>query len=325
MNIESEIKKLHDKINRGLMEIFEGRPPESLYGPVGHLLKAGGKRIRPLLVIFSCKAAGGPEEACFNAALAIELLHTFTLVHDDIMDDDDSRRGMPSVHKKWDIPTAILAGDGLVTLAYQTLLKTDHPRLVEAVKVFTDGLLLLCEGQAMDKDLENRECPELEEYMDMIGKKTGKLIEVCCDIGAILGDAAENERRDLKKFGSYTGRAFQIQDDMLDILSRESVFGKPIASDIIQKKNTFLTIHLWQNGDNDTIGRFRSLWGKEILSIEEIEVIRECFDNAGSFDAAREIVKSDLENAMGIADSLTSSGDTSFLKYLVKLLKNRSC
>ncbi len=324
MNIEVKIKELRGRIDRELLELFRDRSPQSLYEPVTHLLKAGGKRIRPLLVVFSCEAAAGSEPTCFNAALAIELLHTFTLVHDDIMDDDDSRRGMPSVHKKWDVPTAILAGDGLVTLAYQTLLKTDHPGVVEAVKVFTDGLLVLCEGQALDKDLENKEHPELDEYMDMISKKTGRLIEVCCDIGAILGDAAEDDRRKLKDFGSHVGRAFQIQDDMLDILSKENVFGKPIGSDIIQKKNTFLTVHLWRNGDNDTIGRFRSLWGKEYLSAEEIEIIRKCFERAGSFDAARKIVNRDLENALQIVDSLKSKGDKTYLKYLVELLKDRS-
>jgi len=324
MNIEERVSVLRNRINKGLTELFEEKSPESLYAPMKHLLDAGGKRLRPLLVIFTCEAAGGTVEKCFNASLAIELMHTFTLVHDDIMDNDDTRRGTPSVHKKWDIPTAILAGDGLVTLAYQVLLNTESSRINEVLKSFTNGLLILCEGQALDKDLENREKPSLDSYMEMISKKTGKLIEVCCDIGAILGGADNNDRVLLKEFGSRIGRAFQIQDDVLDIFSGEKITGKPVASDIIQKKNTYLTVHLWNSGNKKIIKRFASFWGRQQLSQSDIDEIRRFFRETGSLESAKEIINNDLDYAVKIIQSLKCSVDKTSLKYIVDILKDRS-
>jgi len=227
----SEMKK---KIDSEIQELLSDREPFSLYEPMRYILKGGGKRIRPLFVILACQSVGGDISDSLHAAVAVELLHTFTLVHDDIMDHDDLRRGKQTVHKKWDEPTAILAGDGLVTLAYHKLLQTKHPEIQKILQIFTEGLLILCEGQAMDKDFESQETVALSKYIDMIDKKTARLISVSCEIGAILGNAGPTHQEILRKFGASLGRAFQIQDDLLDILYEESVTGKPLGSDVIE-------------------------------------------------------------------------------------------
>jgi len=324
MDIEKRINRLQKEINTNLQQIFEGTAPKSLYEPMEHLLKAGGKRIRPLLVLFACEAAGGHVNDCFHAACGLELLHTFTLVHDDIMDDDDTRRGTPSVHTLWDVPTAILAGDGLVTLAFKELLKTRHPRIGTLMESVTEGLLVLCEGQALDKDMENSSTAGLDQYLDMIAKKTGRLIEVCCDAGALLGGASEGDRQKLVHFGRCIGRAFQIQDDLLDLYTDEAVSGKPVASDVIQKKNTYLTVHLWTNGHERTKETFRSFWGKPELSRDDIETVRECFTRAGSTESARNMVAQDLDSALKSIESLDSKGDVSYLTHIVRLIADRT-
>jgi geranylgeranyl diphosphate synthase type II len=218
MNFPHYIQTLRSRIDKELQLLFQDKEPLSLYRPMQYVMDSGGKRIRPLLLLLCGEAVGGSVESCLQASLAVELLHTFTLVHDDIMDHDDLRRGRETVHKKWDESTAILAGDGLVTMAYKTLLKTKHDRLQDVLNLFTDGLLVLCEGQALDKEYETVSKISLEDYNRMIYKKTAKLIEVSCEMGVVLGNGSSAERDILRQFGINLGLAFQIQDDLLDII-----------------------------------------------------------------------------------------------------------
>jgi geranylgeranyl diphosphate synthase, type II len=285
-----DLDALRAKIEERLQAVLAEQPPVSLYAPMAHLVKAGGKRIRPLLAILSCRAVGGKTSACLDAAAALELLHTFTLVHDDIMDRDDLRRGRPTVHAKWDEATAILAGDGLVTLAYQTMLKTRHPGLTDILNIFTDGLLTLCKGQALDKAFERRKSVPLSGYMDMIRKKTSALIEVSCEIGAVLGNASPGERRALKQFARRLGLAFQVQDDWLDVVAEQNVLGKPTASDVMEKKKTYLTIHFLENASPAQKKFFAKLYGKCPLNKTEITRIRNLFNETKTLDSARAVV-----------------------------------
>ncbi len=323
MDFSKQIEELTSVVNQEIRKLFLDKKPLSLYQPMFHLLSAGGKRIRPLLVILSCQAVGGKLENCLNAAVAVELLHTFTLVHDDIMDHDAIRRSKPTVHEKWDEATAILAGDGLVTLAYQVLLKTRHPDLQEVLKSFTDGLLVLCEGQALDKEFETREDVSLEAYEEMIEKKTARLIEVSCEMGTILGNASVEEKKNIGLFASSLGKAFQIQDDLLDIMSEEKVSGKPFGSDLIEKKKTYLTIHFINSANPTDKEKFQRLWKKDLLKREDVLQIRELFNKAGTIESARKIIKELILRATKALDFLQPGEAKDNLRKLALKIRDR--
>ncbi len=323
MDFSQQIEKLTNIINEEIRKLFLDKRPISLYQPMFHLLNAGGKRIRPLLVILSCQAVGGKLEDSLDAAVAVEILHTFTLVHDDIMDHDDIRRNRATVHKKWDEATAILAGDGLVTLAYQVLLKTKHTDLQRVLKCFTDGLLVLCEGQALDKEFENRGDVSLEAYEEMIEKKTARLIEVSCEMGAILGNGNEEERKNLRLFANSLGKAFQIQDDLLDIMSEEKISGKPLGSDLIEKKKTYLTIHFLNNAGPAEKEKFQELWKKDSIGREDVLPIRKLFDKAGTIRSARTTVEELITTALYALNSLKRGEAREYLEKLTFKIKDR--
>ncbi len=277
---------------------FSGRSPRELYEPMAYLLEAGGKRIRPLLLALSCEAVGGSLASCLDAAVAVELLHTFTLVHDDIMDRDGLRRGRPTVHVKWDEPTAILAGDGLVTAAYESLIRASHPNAAVVIRRFTDSLTGLCEGQALDKLFESRPSVTPAEYLDMIEKKTGRLIEASCGIGALLGGGSDEETACLERFGAGLGRAFQIQDDLLDVAADGGLLGKPLCSDILAGKKTFLTVHFASCAGPVMKKRLESFRGKENWTETDTTDVRGLLASAGSFDAARKAAAESTDQAL---------------------------
>jgi geranylgeranyl diphosphate synthase type II len=323
MDYTKRMDALRSQIDRDLQTLCRDKEPSSLYEPMQYLFDSGGKRIRPLLLILSCEAVGGAVRDCLDAALAVELLHTFTLVHDDMMDHDDLRRGHETVHRKWDEATAILTGDGLVTLAYQTLLKTTHLQIQEILKSFTDGLLVLCEGQAMDKEFEDRSGISLDDYNRMIYQKTGKLIEVSCEIGAILGDASAKEKTALKEFGKNLGLAFQIQDDMLDILSHESVLGKPIGSDLVENKKTYLTVHFYTNGSASQIDRFNACIHKKVLEPEDIQVIRDIYEETGTLESSRQCIQNLISEALRHLEGIKPNESGEHLKQFSLQLRDR--
>ncbi len=231
--------EIEEKINSSISK----KSPSGLYQPIKYILKSGGKKIRPILTLFVCEALGGNYKEALYAASAIEMLHTFTLVHDDIMDNADTRRGLETIHKKWDRDTAILVGDQLVGISYQCLLKTRETYLKEILDCFTNGIIEVCEGQALDKEFETKNNITTDEYLLMIEKKTAKLLEVSAEIGFIISNSRNVRiRRAIKNFALNLGLAFQLQDDMLDIIGDEKKFGKVIGGDIRQGKKTFLFI-----------------------------------------------------------------------------------
>ena len=323
MNIETQIELLKQRIDEELDLQFQGKEPRILYEPMAYVFKAGGKRIRPLLLILACQSVGGHIEDCIDAALAVEILHTFTLVHDDIMDHDDVRRGRPTVHKKWDESTAILVGDGLVTAAYQVLLKTEHPNLRRILEIFTDGLLVLCEGQALDKMFEIQDNIEIDDYENMINKKTTKLIKVACEIGAILGNGTHEERLALKNYASCLGKAFQIQDDLMDIFSEEEVSGKPMGSDLIEKKKTFPTIYFLNHSSSVAKKTFQSLWEKKDFRKKEILQIRELFIQEGVCESTQQMIKRLIAQALECLSKLKERDSRESLKKLTLMIQDR--
>jgi geranylgeranyl pyrophosphate synthase len=244
MNINSHLDFFRERIDQAIKSI----PPEDknplFYEPIRYVNALTGKKIRPLLTIISGLAAGGILENLIYPAAAVELLHNFTLVHDDIMDEDDLRRGKPTVHVKWDLGTAILAGDGLLGLAYRKLLETPKVQDLRMVKLFTDAMLEICEGQALDKSFENIRQVSEEDYLIMIKKKTATLICLSCQLGGITAAAEENIIRALADFGLNLGLGFQIQDDLLDILADERKLGKRVGSDLAMHKKTIVNVRL---------------------------------------------------------------------------------
>ena len=235
---EKERKKVEIRLKNSLAN----RKPYSLYKPAAYIIEEGGKRLRPLLVLLAAKAVGGKFTGAYNASVAVELLHNFTLVHDDIMDNAGKRRGKPTVHVKYDTNTAILAGDSLLSVAYEFLLKDCNGNTKEIVAAFTKGLVEVCEGQSLDKDFETQKKVSLDEYIIMIEKKTAAMAEMCCKIGAILGKGTTKEINALAKFGKNIGIAFQIHDDLLDITGNENDFGKFVGGDLVEGKKTYLFI-----------------------------------------------------------------------------------
>jgi geranylgeranyl diphosphate synthase type II len=216
-------------------------PPE-LYEPVKYILSLGGKRIRPALVLLSCDMFSGGVESALIPALAIEIFHNFTLLHDDIMDRSDRRRGNPTVHIKYGENVAILSGDVMSILASRLINQSPGVVLHTVHDIFTRTAMQVCEGQQIDMNFEDRLTVTEEEYLNMIGLKTAVLIAASLKIGAILGGASEKDAEDLYEFGRNLGLAFQLQDDLLDTYGDPEVIGKKLGTDIVDNKKTYLVI-----------------------------------------------------------------------------------
>lgn len=219
-----------------------------LYEPIVYSLENGGKRLRPILLLMACEAFGGNPEDARRAALGIEMYHNFTLLHDDVMDRSDLRRGKPTVFKKWGTDTAILSGDAMLTLAGDYMSEVPDSCLRTVLKEFNEMAVGVYEGQQLDMEFEQCDDVTLERYLEMIRLKTSVLLGAACSIGARIGGATDEEARAMYRFGESLGVAFQIQDDYLDVYGDSATFGKPVGGDILNNKKTFLTIKVKELG-----------------------------------------------------------------------------
>ena len=237
-----DLKILKDELNHNLLTVYKNGP-KSLVEPINYVLSGEGKRLRPILTFISANACGGNHRDAFPAAISVEILHNFTLIHDDIMDNDNTRQGKKTVHEKWDSGTAILAGDAMLSLAMINLqkCKKNNSRIN---KIFVDGLLAVCEGQAIDKSFETKSTVSIEEYIKMIDYKTGHLIGMSAEIGALSVSNNNIFCKSFRKYGRLLGRAFQIQDDLLELYSDAATMGKSLDSDFILRKKTYPMIRL---------------------------------------------------------------------------------
>ena len=282
--------------------------PSSLYDPVRFAVEGGGKRLRPIIVLAACEAAGGNPEDAIDAAVAVELLHTFTLVHDDIMDKDTLRRGRETIHKKWDSSSAILAGDAIFVLAYQSLMRTMDDKIKEIVNVFNDGILGVCEGQALDIELEQKDEVSNAEYMEMIEKKTGMMIAMAASIGAIIGNAKPEDVKKFKSFGLELGKAFQLQDDYLEITSTKTKMGKSLGSDLAKGKKTFLLINALKLANQEQNEELSAILDKEDISRSDLVRVGEIFQECGVFDLTRKKIEKCLGTALLSLDFISPDG-----------------
>ncbi len=238
---------LRAQINQRLQAIVLPEQPSSLYQPLRYSLKAPGKRLRPILTILVGETLGAALDDLWNPALSIEVLHTFTLVHDDIMDHATQRRGRPTIHVKWDTNTALLAGDALLALAYEILLSSPSQLLARLGRELAQTMRDICAGQALDVDFEKQAQVTTTQYLDMIARKTGQLLGLACHFGALLAGVPKTTADTLRDFGIKLGQAFQVQDDLLEITAETEQMGKSLISDISSGKKTYPVILVLQS------------------------------------------------------------------------------
>jgi geranylgeranyl diphosphate synthase type II len=311
-------------VEKRLSGLVEKRAPRSLYGPLTYVLAGGGKRIRPVLLMLSCEAVGSNARNALSAGAAIEILHNFTLVHDDIMDHAASRRGRKTVHTKWDANVAILVGDELLALAYRVLLQTKSPNIQEIVKTFTDGVVEVCEGQAYDKEFETRSRVSVNEYLLMIEKKTAKMVSVAAEIGALIGNGPQQEILALRRYGHHVGLAFQIQDDLLDIMANEAELGKKIGGDLVEGKKTFLLLEALRSARGRDRQLLKELVANKGCSPRRISEYRRIYINTGAVAAARCHIEREIGLAKQELRRLPSTRAKAVLEWFAEMLLHRT-
>ena len=295
---------------------------------VMHPIDAGGKRIRPCLTLLACEAVGGDSQRILSAAASVELLHTFTLVHDDIMDHDLQRRGRPTVHALWGDEMGILVGDTLYSSAFRALVDVRRngipPKLVlDAVEVLVRANGELQEGQMMDMFFAERKSVRQEEYMIMIRKKTGSLIEACVEIGGILGGGSPNELACLHVFGANSGVAFQIRDDVLDLTGDNKRLGKPIGSDIRSGKRTLMIVHAMEHADRRERKRLLDILGMQKATNKLVREAIEILKGSGSIAYAEKRVSNLMDAARTSLEKLPKSSARQSMRAIADYLVER--
>lgn len=268
-----------------------------LLEPVDYILSLGGKRIRPAIVLWLNDLYGGDINEGLKAALAIEMFHNFSLVHDDIMDEAPLRRGKKTVHSKWNNNTAILSGDAMLVLVYQILTELDKGKLKEALELFNLSALNVCEGQQLDMDFESQNAISLDEYIGMIGLKTGDLLGASFALGALLADAKKEDIENVYQFGKLTGIAFQLQDDILDLYGDQAKVGKQIGGDIIANKKTCLWISAFEKANKNQLHELENM-ATEADPKSKVEKAKKLFDELGVKEEANAIKSRFQEDAL---------------------------
>lgn len=273
------IAELQQIFIRNLEQLeFDGAPPE-LYRPISYILDLGGKRMRPVLLLMGCELFGGKPEDALEAALAIEVFHNFTLVHDDIMDKAPIRRGSPTIHQKWNDNIAILSGDTMFALAYKYLQSLKPEHLKPALDVFTQTAIQVCEGQQFDMNFEDRKDVSLDQYLEMIRLKTAVLLGASLMIGAIIGGAGQKEQEKIYLFGVNLGLAFQLKDDLLDLYSDEKEFGKQTGGDVLAGKKTYLYLKAMEEAGAQSMKELREVYLEpEADPKQKVRKVKEIFD-----------------------------------------------
>lgn len=316
-------EKERKKINAILHGTVKNRKPSSLYIPAAYIINSEGKRIRPFLVLLSAGAVGGNFSQAYNAAVAVELLHDFTLVHDDIMDNAEKRRGKLTLHKKYNKNTAILVGDSLLSVAYEYLLKDCNGYSKSIISSFTSGLIEVCEGQILDTDYEARKYVSLSEYLLMIKKKTASMVKMCCEIGATLGGGTEKEIKGIANYGLNIGIAFQVQDDLLDIIADENKFGKRIGSDLIEGKKTYLFIKALEKARGEDRKFLSKVVDNKGIGINQVKKYKELYERLGVIADARKTINYYTKKALNSLNVIKKISDKEILVWLADELLKR--
>ncbi|MFO7828503.1 MAG: polyprenyl synthetase family protein [Bacteroidales bacterium] len=302
------------------------KEPQALYEPINYTLESGGKRIRPALVLLACNLFSDDIQKAIKPAIGLEIFHNFTLLHDDIMDQADIRRGIPAVHKKWDENTAILSGDAMLIKAYDYFFDIESPNFRKILKVFNQTALEVCEGQQYDMEFENRDDVTENEYLRMIELKTSVLLAAGLKIGALIGNADESDADLLYHYGRNIGLAFQLQDDLLDVYGDEKVFGKQIGGDIVSNKKTFLLIKTKQLAEKDELESLQ-YWLKyqSAERDEKISAVTAIYDKLKIKEITKEKILELTQKALDLLDQVSVENNNKIeLKKLAGKLINRN-
>lgn len=299
MDVKQELKKRADFFNQQLEKYLKNGKPDALYDAARYLPLAGGKRLRPCLAMISCEIVNGDITRVIPLSVSLELIHNFTLVHDDIMDKSKLRRNIPAVHIKFGEPTAIIAGDLLFTKAFEAMHHTQGDLSVFKNVEFglIDCIREICEGQELDIEFEKRQIVSEDEYIEMILKKTAVFFMYAAESGAILGGGARDQSQALNEYGKNLGLAFQIHDDYLDISSSEETLGKDIGNDIRNGKKTLIAVHSLHNAQGEDKKNLNNVFGNKNATEPQIKQVFQLFKKTGSIEYAKKTAINYCEKA----------------------------
>nr|WP_148261576.1 polyprenyl synthetase family protein [Allomuricauda ruestringensis] len=300
--------------------------PKNLYEPVQYILGLGGKRMRPVLTLMTAEAFGGKAEDALDAALAVEMFHNFSLVHDDIMDDAPLRRGKTTVHEKWDVNTGILSGDAMLILSYQFFENYPAEIYFELTKLFSKTALEVCEGQQYDVDFETRDDVTIPEYLKMIEYKTSVLVAAAMKMGAIVAQASQKDADAIYEFGRNLGIAFQLQDDYLDAFGDPKTFGKQVGGDIMENKKTYLYLKSLEKASKDDQDGLLHLYSiKPDDSTAKVEAVKTIFKESGAVDETKKAIQDFTQKAFdALAKTDLPEKNKALLKQFGKSLMERT-
>ena len=300
--------------------------PKNLYEPVKYILGLGGKRMRPILTLMTAEAFGGKVEYAMDAALAVEMFHNFSLVHDDIMDDAPLRRGKTTVHEKWDVNTGILSGDAMLILSYQFFESYPAETYVELTKLFSKTALEVCEGQQYDVDFETRDDVTIPEYLKMIEFKTSVLVAAAMKMGAIVANASKKDADAIYEFGRNLGIAFQLQDDYLDAFGDPETFGKQVGGDIMENKKTYLYLKSLEKASKDDQEGLLHLYSiKPDDSADKVAAVKTIFKEGGAVVETKKAIKSFTQKAFdALSETELPEKNKALLKQFGESLMERT-
>ena len=287
-----------------LTSFNKSRNPRNLYDPVKYILEIGGKRLRPILTLMITDCFGGDTTKALDAALAIEVFHNFSLVHDDIMDNAPLRRNKKTVHEKWDINTGILSGDAMLIMAYKLFESYDADKFQRLTTLFSKTALEVCEGQQYDIDFESRFDVTIDEYIKMIEYKTAVLVASAMQMGAIIAETSIDNQKKCFEFGKNLGIAFQLQDDYLDAYGDPKSFGKQVGGDIIENKKTYLYLKAMHQGSDQDKLILKELYKSKLVVEDKISKVLEIFERSGAAQSTKDAIQYYTENAFLILESI---------------------
>ena len=303
-----QAEEILEKVNQAIADLHYDRKPASLYEPVKYVLSCGGKRIRPVLMLLCYNMYKENPTDIMMQALGVETYHNFTLLHDDLMDNADVRRSHETVHKRWNANTAILSGDTMYMLAFQLMQQCDNIHLVEVMRLFTETAIEIGEGQQFDMEFETRNDVTEDEYIEMIRLKTSVLLACALKIGAVMGDASQEDADLLYRFGEQIGLAFQLQDDLLDVYGDPEVFGKAIGGDITSNKKTYMLINaLNLANDAQRAELIRWIEAKEFDRQEKVAAVTRLYDEIGIRQLCEEKIRVCFEKGMQLFEQVSVS------------------
>ena len=310
-------------IQNAIAQLDWKREPYGLYEPIEYILNLGGKRIRPMLAVLASQIFNGNKEDVIPAALALEVFHNFTLLHDDVMDKADMRRGHPTVHTKWNENTAILSGDQMMIEAYKQLALLPDDKLPQVLRWFNEMATAICEGQQYDIDFESSTTVAISDYLMMIEKKTALLLAYSLRIGAYIAGASEQEQEALFQYGRHIGIAFQIQDDVLDVYGDPSNFGKAIGGDICCNKKTFLLLTALDIADAESKASLLQWLITSNNNAEKIQAVTALYTQLGVREIGEAVMEDHTAEALAQLELLPQNEYTNQLRVLAEKLATR--